>query len=80
MSDPGKQGPAYLRWRSGSGAAPEMERFATLDDALDAVEARWETLKDQSPAVLDHRKVLVASTEDLANMMAAEDEETDSAP
>ena len=80
MSDPGKQGPAYLRWRSGSGAAPEMERFATLDDALDAVEARWETLKDQSPAVLDHRKVLVASTEDLANMMAAEDEESGTAP
>lgn len=73
------QGPAYLRWRSGSGAAPELERFATLDDALDAVEARWETLQHQSPAVLDHRKVLVASTEDLARMMAGEDEESGAA-
>ena len=71
-SDPGEQGPAYLRWREG-GAAPETERFATLNAALDAVEARWEALQHQAPQVLDHRKVLVASTDDLKKMMEAED-------
>ena len=72
-SDPGEQGPAYLRWRE-SGAAPETERFATLNAALDAVEARWEALQHQAPQVLDHRKVLVASTDDLRKMMEAEDD------
>ena len=72
-SDPGEQGPAYLRWRV-TGAAPETERFATLNAALDAVEARWEALQHQAPQVLDHRKVLVASTDDLKKMMEAEDD------
>ena len=71
MSD---KAPAYLRWHTG-GVAPETERFASLDAALDAVEARWETLRDQAPQVLDHRKVLVASTDDLVRMMAADDTE-----
>lgn len=76
MSEPGQQGPAWLRWREG-GAAAQLERFETVDAALDAVEARWETLQHQSPAVLDHRKVLLASTEDLVRMMAGEDEEAE---
>jgi len=76
MSDPGQQGPAYLRWREG-GAAAETERFATLDEALDAVEARWDELQHKAPQVLDHRKVLVASTADLKTMMETEDDAAD---
>lgn len=66
-------GPAWLRWRA-DGPAPELEKFDNLDAALDAVEARWETLRHQAPAVLDQRRVLVASTDDLVRMMAAEDQ------
>ncbi len=69
------QGPAWLRWMAG-GPAPQLERFETLDAALDAVEARWETLRDQAPQVLDQRKVLVASTDDLVRMMTEEDDES----
>jgi hypothetical protein len=68
-------GPVYLRWRPVSGgAAPETERFADLDAALDAVEARWETLQHAAPQVLDGRRVLLASTEELKQMMEAEEE------
>lgn len=70
MSD---TGPFYLRSRQG-GPAPTLESFATLDDALDAVEARWETLQHQVPQILDARKVLLVSTEDLVRMMTEEDE------
>lgn len=70
MSD---TGPVYLRSRQG-GPAPTLERFDTLDAALDAVEARWETLQHQVPQVLDARKVLLVSTDDLVRMMAEEDE------
>lgn len=73
MTEQGQTGPAWLRWRDG-GAAPQIERFDTLDAALDAVEARWEALRDKSPAVLDSRKVLVASTDDLTRMMTEGDD------
>jgi hypothetical protein len=67
-------GPAYLRWREDR-PIPKEERFDDLDAALDAVEARWETLKDQVPQVLDHRKILVLSTAELTAMMAEGAEE-----
>jgi hypothetical protein len=59
------QGPVFLRWRPSGAPAPEMERFDDLDTALDAVEARWATLRDQAPQVLDGRKVLLLSTDEL---------------
>jgi hypothetical protein len=58
-------GPVYLRWRAAATPAPEVERFTDLDAALDAIEARWTTLRDQAPQVLDARKVLLLSTEEL---------------
>jgi hypothetical protein len=58
-------GPVYLRWRPEGTPAPEIERFDDLDAALDAVEARWAALRDQAPQVLDARKVLLLSTEEL---------------
>ena len=67
-------GPVYLRWRAGR-PAPEEERFADLDAALDAVEARWVALKDFSPQILDHRKVLMVSTAELLEMAEEEEEE-----
>ncbi|MBX9700506.1 MAG: hypothetical protein K2X74_13790, partial [Acetobacteraceae bacterium] len=63
----------YLRSRQ-SGPAPTLESFKTLDDALDAVEARWQALQHQVPQILDARKVLLISTDDLVRMMAEEDE------
>jgi hypothetical protein len=65
-------GPVFLRRRPGSGPAPVLERFGTLDAALDAVEARWQTLQHQVPQILDARRVLLLSTEDLHRMMEAE--------
>jgi hypothetical protein len=59
------QGPIYLRWRAGR-PMPEQEQFETLDAALDAAEARWETLQHQAPQILDARRVLVLSTAELA--------------
>jgi len=59
------QGPFYLRWRVESAPKPEMERFDDLDAALDAVEERWATLRDQAPQILDARKVLLLSTDEL---------------
>ncbi len=67
-------GPFYLRSRQGGGPAPVLQQFATLDDALDAVEARWETLQHEAPQILDGRKVLLVSTDELVRMMAEEDE------
>lgn len=64
-------GPFYLRWRSGR-PGPEEEQFATLDAALDAVEARWAELQHQAPQILDRRRVLRASTAELQGMMEAE--------
>ncbi|HYZ34044.1 MAG TPA: hypothetical protein VE684_17370 [Crenalkalicoccus sp.] len=69
MSD---QGPVYLRWRAG-GKAAETERFETLDAALDALEARWEALQDAAPQILDARRVLVLSTEELRRAIEEED-------
>jgi hypothetical protein len=46
--------------------------FPDLDAALDAVEARWDTLKDQVPQILDARRVLLLST---AEILAMADEE-----
>jgi hypothetical protein len=69
----GGNGPVYLRSRQ-AGPAPTLEQFPTLDAALDALEARWETLQHQVPQILDARKVLLVSTEDLQRMMAEEDE------
>ncbi len=68
------QGPVHLRWRA-SGAAPETETFPDLDAALDAVEERWETLQHQAPQILDHRKILLISTEQLKDAMVEEDEQ-----
>ena len=59
------QGPIYLRWRAGR-PMPEQEQFETLDAALDAAEARWETLQHQAAQILDARRVLVLSTAELA--------------
>jgi hypothetical protein len=58
-------GPFFLRWRPPGATAPELERFADLDAALDAVEARWQALRDQAPQILDARRVLLLSTEQL---------------
>jgi hypothetical protein len=58
-------GPVFLRWRPSGAVAPEMERFDDLDAALDAVEARWAALRDQAPQILDARRVLLLSTEQL---------------
>jgi hypothetical protein len=70
MSDAGS---VFLRWRTG-GPAPAEERFETLDIALDTVEARWEALQHQAPQILDRRRVLLLSTEDLRRMMEAEEQ------
>lgn len=59
-------GPFYLRWRKPGAAKPELESFGDLDAALDAIEARWGELREQAPQVLDGRKVLLLSTEQLA--------------
>lgn len=58
-------GPVYLRWRADR-PAPAEERFETLDAALDAVVARWDTLQAGAPQILDARRVLAVSTEELA--------------
>ena len=58
----------YLRWRAGR-PMPEEEHFATMDDALDTVEARWETLQHQAPQLLDARRVLLLSTSELAEVV-----------
>ena len=70
MSNPG---PVHLRWRA-SGAAPEIEAFPDLDAALDAVEKRWEELQHQAPQILDARKILLISTDQLKAAMIEEDE------
>jgi hypothetical protein len=66
------QGPVHLRWRD-SGAAPQTETFTDLDAALDAVEERWETLQHQAPQILDHRKILLISTDQLKDAMVEEE-------
>lgn len=63
------EGPVYLRWRAGR-PAPEEERFATADDALDAAGARWASLQHQAPQLLDARRVLLLSTAELAAIVA----------
>lgn len=68
------QGPVYLRWRA-SGAAPETEAFADLDAAFDAIEERWETLQHQAPQILDHRRILMISTDQLKAAMVEEEDE-----
>ncbi|WP_149539614.1 hypothetical protein [Siccirubricoccus phaeus] len=68
------QGPVYLRWRGGR-PAPEQEEFPSLDAALDAVEARWETLQHQAPQLLDARRVLLLSTAELLAMAEEGEEE-----
>lgn len=73
-------GPVYLRWRPAGAVAPEMERFADLDAALDALEARWEELRDAAPQILDARKVLLLSTEALREEFAAGPSETSEPP
>ncbi len=60
-----QSGPFFLRFRPAGTPAPELERFDDLDAALDAVEARWEALRDQAPQILDARRVLLLSTEEL---------------
>lgn len=73
-SEAGRQGPVHLRWR-GAGPAALSETFATLDEALDAVEARWEEIRAGAPQILDARRVLLISTADLEMMMTEEEEE-----
>lgn len=68
------QGPVHLRWRS-AGAAPETETFPDLDAALDAVEDRWEALQHQAPQILDARRILLITTEQLHAAMVEEGEE-----
>jgi hypothetical protein len=58
-------GPVFLRFRPAGRAAPELEKFDDIDVALDAVEARWTELRDAAPQILDQRKVLLLSTEQL---------------
>jgi hypothetical protein len=70
------QGPVHLRWRA-AGAAAEMETFADLDAALDAVEARWETLQHQAPQILDARRILLITTDQLVASMVEGDGEED---
>jgi hypothetical protein len=65
------KGPVTLRWR-GERPRPEEEQFATLDEALDAVVARWATLQHQAPQILDARRVLVVSTEELVSIAEEE--------
>ena len=65
MTNPG---PVHLRWRA-SGAAPETEEFPDLDAALDAVEDRWETLRHQAPQILDARRILLITTDQLEAAM-----------
>jgi hypothetical protein len=67
------QGPVTLRWRA-SGAAPQSETFPDLDAALDAVEERWEDLQDQAPQILDARRILLISTDQLKAAMVEEDD------
>ena len=71
MTNPG---PVHLRWRA-SGAAPETEEFPDLDAALDAVEDRWETLRHQAPQILDARRILLITTEQLQAAMVEEEED-----
>lgn len=66
-------GPVHLRWRD-SGAAPQTEEFPDLDAALDAVEERWETLRHQAPQILDARRILLITTEQLEAAMVEEDD------
>ena len=68
-------GPVYLRWRRAGMAAPELEKFADLDAALDALEARWEELRDQVPQILDARRVLLLSSEQLRSELDAAPED-----
>ena len=67
-------GPVHLRWRS-AGAAPETEAFPDLDAALDAVEDRWEELQHQAPQILDARRILLITTEQLQAAMVEEEED-----
>ena len=53
-------GPVFLRWRE-AGPAPTIERFETLDAALNAIEARWETLQHLAPQIHDKRRLLLAA-------------------
>jgi hypothetical protein len=71
-------GPVYLRSRP-SGPAPLLEAFEDLDAALDAVEARWGKLQHEVPQILDARRVLLVSTEDLQRMMTEEEAGEDAA-
>jgi hypothetical protein len=66
-------GPVFLRWRQGR-PAPTIERFETLDAALDAIEARWEMLQHLAPQILDKRRLLLASTDDIRTMIEAKEE------
>ncbi|MEO3474815.1 hypothetical protein AAFN86_23340 [Roseomonas sp. CAU 1739] len=69
------QGPVTLRWRA-AGAAPQTETFSDLDAALDAVEDRWEELQHQAPQILDARRILLITTEQLqAAMVEGEEDE-----
>lgn len=58
-------GSVFLRWRPAGTQAPELERFDDLDAALDAVEARWAEIRDHAPQILDARRVLLLTTEQL---------------
>lgn len=65
-------GPFFLRWRPDGAVKPLLEQFATLDDALDAAESRWETLRNQAPQLLDGRQVLIVTTEEMRQEFEAD--------
>ena len=73
------QGPVLLRWRA-AGAAPETETFADLDAALDAAEERWEELQHQAPQILDARRILLITTDQLQAAMIEGDDEDGAEP
>ena len=73
------QGPVHLRWRA-AGAAPETEAFTDLDAALDAVEERWEELQHQAPQILDARRILLITTDQLQAAMIEGDDEDGAEP
>jgi hypothetical protein len=78
-SDMAADNSVYLRWRAGR-PAPAEERFATADDALDAVVARWATLQHQAPQLMDGQRRLMLTTAELLTIVAEELAGTKDAP
>jgi transcriptional regulator with XRE-family HTH domain len=66
-------GPVYLRSYPFSigiapghrGAAPQERKFASVGEAKRAVRDEWQTLKNQSPAIVDEQRLPILGQEDL---------------